>query len=94
MTGEITLRGKILPVGGLKEKSLAALRADIHQVIIPEQNQKDLTELSPKVLRKLKFHMIKDIDQLLDLIFPSSEAKKTKGRVTKGKARKPSAGAK
>ena len=49
MTGEITLRGKVLPIGGLREKSLAALRVGIHKVIIPEQNRKDLTEFPPNI---------------------------------------------
>ena len=70
MTGEITLRGKILAIGGLKEKALAALRADIRQIIIPEQNQKDLSELPPKIRRKLTFHLVRDMDQFLDLVFP------------------------
>jgi len=70
MTGEITLRGKILAIGGLKEKALAALRADIRQIIIPEQNQKDLSELPPKIRRKFTFHLVKDMDQFLDLVFP------------------------
>jgi len=70
MTGEITLSGKILPIGGLKEKALAALRADIRQIIIPEQNQKDLSELPPKIRRKFTFHTVKNVDQFLDLVFP------------------------
>ena len=45
MTGEVTLRGRVLPIGGLKEKALAALRAEINKVIIPEQNKKDLVEI-------------------------------------------------
>ena len=74
ITGEITLRGKILPIGGLKEKSLAALRAEnIHEVIIPEQNRKDLAELPPKIKRKLKFHLVRDLDQFLDMIFPRTQ---------------------
>jgi len=81
MTGEITLRGKILAIGGLKEKSLAALRADhIRRVIIPEQNNKDLLELPPKVRRSLEFILVRDLDQFLDLVFPPSSPKTGKGK--------------
>ncbi len=80
MTGEITLRGKILPVGGLKEKSLAVLRTGyIHRVIIPEQNRKDLAELPQKARRKLKFHLVRDMDHFLDLIFPEPKKKTRAG---------------
>ncbi|MBU0486033.1 MAG: endopeptidase La [Proteobacteria bacterium] len=69
MTGEITLRGRVLPIGGLKEKALAALRANITTVIIPEQNKKDLEEI-PKDLRdKMKFVPVKSMDQILPLVF-------------------------
>ena len=69
MTGEITLRGRVLPIGGLKEKALAALRAHITTVIIPEQNKTDLVEI-PKVLRdQINFVPVKNVDQLLAKIF-------------------------
>ncbi|MEW6595530.1 MAG: endopeptidase La [Thermodesulfobacteriota bacterium] len=69
MTGEITLRGRVLPIGGLKEKALAALRAGITTVIIPDQNQKDLVEI-PKDLRdKIRFVPVKNMDQILSLVF-------------------------
>jgi len=69
MTGEITLRGRVLPIGGLKEKALAALRAKIHTVIIPEQNKTDLIEI-PKDLRdQINFVPVKNVDQLLNKIF-------------------------
>ncbi len=69
MTGEITLRGRVLPIGGLKEKALAALRAGITTVIMPEHNQKDLTEI-PKDLRdKIKFVPVKNMDHILKIIF-------------------------
>jgi len=65
MTGELTLRGKVLPIGGLKEKALAALRAHIKTVIIPNQNEKDLTDI-PRTLRsKLEFVLARDIDDVL-----------------------------
>jgi ATP-dependent Lon protease len=69
MTGEITLRGRVLPIGGLKEKALAALRAKITTVIIPEQNKTDLVEI-PKDLRdQINFVTVKNVDQLLAKIF-------------------------
>ena len=68
LTGEVTLRGRVLPVGGLKEKSLGALRAGIHEVIIPAKNEKDLADIPSKLRRKLKFITVKSMDQVLDHI--------------------------
>jgi ATP-dependent Lon protease len=65
MTGEITLRGKVLPIGGLKEKAIAALRARVKKVIIPEANKKDLVEIPANVKRRLKFVPVADVDQVL-----------------------------
>jgi len=67
MTGEITLRGQVLPIGGLKEKLLAAHRGGIKQVIIPEENKKDLTEIPDNILRKLIIHPVKTIEQVLEI---------------------------
>lgn len=67
MTGEITLRGEALPIGGLKEKLLAAHRAGIKHVIIPEENRKDLEEIPEAILRKLKIHPVKTIEQVLEI---------------------------
>jgi ATP-dependent Lon protease len=67
MTGEITLRGEILPIGGLKEKLLAALRGDIKTVIIPEENRKDLKELPKEVTRGLDIKVVKWIDEVFEL---------------------------
>lgn len=67
MTGEITLRGRILPIGGLKEKSLGALRAGIHTIIIPEKNKKDLSEIPMNVKRKIKFIPVKNMNEVLPL---------------------------
>ncbi len=66
MTGEITLRGRVLPIGGLKEKSLGALRAGIRKIIIPEKNKKDLTEIPPIVRRKIKFIPVQHMEQVLE----------------------------
>ncbi|MBY0446939.1 MAG: endopeptidase La, partial [Burkholderiales bacterium] len=65
MTGEITLRGEVLPIGGLKEKLLAAHRGGIKQVLIPEGNVKDLAEIPDNVKRGLTIHPVKWIDQVL-----------------------------
>jgi ATP-dependent Lon protease len=67
MTGEITLRGKVLPIGGLKEKTLAAVRAKIKTLIIPEQNKRDLMEIPRSIRRRIEFVMVKDIDEVVDL---------------------------
>jgi ATP-dependent Lon protease len=67
MTGEITLRGRVLPVGGLKEKALGALRAGIRTIIIPEKNKKDLTEIPLNVKRKIDFVPVKNMDKVLSL---------------------------
>jgi len=67
MTGEITLRGEVLPIGGLKEKLLAAHRGGIRSVIIPEKNVKDLTEIPANIISQLTIHPVKWIDQVLDI---------------------------
>lgn len=67
MTGEITLRGRVLPIGGLKEKALAALRAGITTVIIPEGNLKDLEELPAHIRKRLRFEPVSHMDQVLDV---------------------------
>jgi ATP-dependent Lon protease len=65
MTGEITLRGKVLPIGGLKEKAIAALRAQMKKVVIPEANKKDLVEIPKNVKRRLKFVPVTSMDEVL-----------------------------
>ncbi|MCD8351338.1 MAG: endopeptidase La [Planctomycetaceae bacterium] len=70
MTGEITLRGKVLPVGGIKEKVLAARRAGIKDIIIPAGNIHDLDELQPEVRRDIEFHPIDKIEDMLPVAFP------------------------
>lgn len=67
MTGEITLRGRVLPIGGLKEKLLAALRGGIHTVIIPDENRKDLVDLPKAVTQGMKIIPVKWIDEVLDI---------------------------
>ena len=67
MTGEITLRGKVLPVGGIKEKLLAATRAGIKEVILCEANRKDVEEIKKDYLSKLKIHFVQNMNEVLEL---------------------------
>ena len=67
MTGEITLSGKVLPIGGLKEKALAAHRYGIKTILIPEKNIQDLEELPKKVRNEIKFIPVSHMDQVLKL---------------------------
>ena len=69
MTGEITLRGRVLAVGGVKEKLLAAYRAGIKEIILPRENEKDIEELPANIRRKLKLHLVEDMAQVLDIAF-------------------------
>lgn len=70
MTGEITLRGVVLPIGGLKEKCLAALRYGFREVIIPRDNEKDLVDLPPEVKSHIKFHSVERVGEVFHLAFP------------------------
>lgn len=91
MTGEITLRGQVLPIGGLKEKLLAAHRGGIKHVIIPEENAKDLEEIPDNVLRKLAIHPVKTIEQVLELALQRvPEEKKDKNNTKASQAKKSS----
>ena len=67
MTGEITLRGKVLPIGGLKEKFLAALRAGIKEAIIPKENEKDLADVPENIRGQMKVHFVENMDQVLKI---------------------------
>jgi ATP-dependent Lon protease len=81
MTGEITLRGLVLPIGGVKEKILAAKRAGIKEVILPARNEKDLYEVPKDVQKTMKFHFVNHVDRLLQLALEHKETgkKKTNG---------------
>lgn len=74
MTGEITLRGNILPVGGIKEKVLAAHRAELKHVILPERNEKDLVDVSDEVKEELKFHFAGHVAELPEVVFDADLA--------------------
>jgi ATP-dependent Lon protease len=67
MTGEITLRGKVLPIGGLKEKILAAHRAGIKNIILPKDNEKDLADIPKTVLDSLNVYMVQTMDEVLKI---------------------------
>ncbi|MCK5515945.1 MAG: endopeptidase La, partial [Desulfobulbaceae bacterium] len=76
MTGEVTLRGRVLPIGGLKEKALAALRAGIDKVIIPAQNKKDLVEIPKDIRNKMRFFPVSDMDEVVKIAFRKPGKKK------------------
>lgn len=97
MTGEITLRGRVLPIGGLKEKLLAALRGGIRTVLIPEENRKDLADIPENVTRDLEIVPVKWIDQVLDiaLVKPLSEPQKipaVKKKIAKSRTKQSQSG--
>ena len=84
MTGEITLRGLVLPIGGLKEKTLAARRAGIRQVIVPKRNEKDMVDIPPEVRKALKFHFVENIDEAMKFALgPTAKIKKSPKRPQK-----------
>ncbi|MDG2252558.1 MAG: endopeptidase La [Methylophilaceae bacterium] len=85
MTGEITLRGEVLPIGGLKEKLLAAHRGNIKKVIIPEQNAKDLVEISDEIKSNLEIIPVKWIDQVIDIALTKLPLKKIGTQAVKSK---------
>ena len=77
MTGEITLRGHVLPIGGLKEKILAARRAGIETIVCPKLNQKELDEVPAQLRRGITFHLVDDVEEVLKLALvppPTSKA--------------------
>jgi len=76
MSGEVTLRGKVLPIGGIKEKVLAAHRAGIKQVILPKDNEKDLDEIPPHAREELDFKLVEHMDQVLEIALVSTDEAK------------------
>ncbi len=70
MTGEVTLTGLVLPIGGLKEKVLAARRSGIHRLILPQGNKKDLREIPDHVRQEMQFHFVDRVEQVLALVIP------------------------
>jgi len=92
MTGEITLRGRVLPIGGLKEKLLAAMRGGIRTVIIPEENRKDLADIPKSVSEQMKIVPVRWIDEVLDLALERPLTPRQAGGEMPGKAREPDPG--
>ncbi|MCH9659981.1 MAG: endopeptidase La, partial [Bacteroidetes bacterium] len=78
MTGEITLRGKVLPVGGIKEKILAAKRAKIKEIMLCEDNRRDIEEIKPEYLKGLTFHYVKEMSEVIDLAITKQKVKNAK----------------
>jgi len=78
MTGEITLRGKVLPVGGIKEKILAAKRANIKEIILCHENKSDIDEIKPEYLEGLTFHYVKEMSEVLKIALLDQKVKNTK----------------
>ena len=78
MTGEITLRGKVLPVGGIKEKILAAKRAKIKEIILSKQNERDINEIKKEYLKGLKFHYVSEMSEVIDIALTKQKVKNYK----------------
>jgi ATP-dependent Lon protease len=72
MTGEITLRGKVLPVGGIKDKALAAFRAGITELILPFENEKDLEDIPQEIRQAMRVHLVHSMDQVLEIALDRS----------------------
>jgi ATP-dependent Lon protease len=90
MTGELTLRGEILPIGGLKEKSLAAYRAGVKILILPKENQKDMVEIPEEIKRNVKFLFVETMDQVLKLALGKKSERKSPGKKTIGQRKRSS----
>ena len=85
MTGEITLRGKVLPVGGVKEKVIAARRAGIQQIIMPRDNEKDFPDLPEEIKQSVDFVLVDTVEAALETVFPAAPVKRAGKRRTTGK---------
>ncbi len=88
MTGEVTLRGRVLPIGGLKEKALAALRAGINKIIIPDENEKDLVDIPEELRKKITFMPVKHMDEVVQIALGKLNNKGTPKKNIGGKKRK------
>ena len=78
MTGEITLRGKVLPVGGIKEKILAAKRSKIKEIVLCYQNKKDIDEIKSNYVKGLKFYYVKEMSEVLDIAITDKDVSSPK----------------
>jgi len=93
MTGEVTLRGRVLPVGGIKEKVLAAHRAGIHTIVLPRRNLKDLDDVTPDIRAQLSFAPVESMDEVIAVALRQSSdvnemtPARTSGALTRGAVR-------
>ncbi|MEO7003126.1 MAG: endopeptidase La [Ktedonobacterales bacterium] len=87
MTGEITLRGRVLPIGGLKEKTLAAHRVGIRHLLVPAENEKDLAEIPPKIRAEMTITLVETMDQVLPLALLAADAEE--GQAPEGEEQEP-----
>ena len=85
MTGEITLRGKVLPVGGIKEKILAAKRANIKDIILCKSNKKDILEIKESYVKDLRFHYVSEMREVIDLALTADKVKNPQDLTVKSK---------
>jgi ATP-dependent Lon protease len=85
MTGEITLTGQVLPIGGVREKTLAAQRAGLKRVILPRDNEPDLAELPAETKRELEFVLVDSIDEVFDAAFDGQAAARPKPAAVRGR---------
>jgi ATP-dependent Lon protease len=83
MTGEVTLRGRVLPIGGLKEKALAAKRMGIHRVIIPKRNRKDLEDIPKYIKKDMEFIFAETVDDVFKAALKKTVDRKQKAAVTR-----------
>ena len=81
MTGELTLTGRVLPIGGVKEKLLGAVRAGIHEIIIPAANDSHLEDLPDEVRKALKIHLVEDLHEVMDIALRGRKLKRRKTNV-------------
>ena len=88
MTGEISLKGKVMPIGGVKEKSLAAYRVGIKDIIICRDNEKDLEDIPAEIKRNIKFHIVEDISEVLEVAFVKEDFERVKKKGLKNSSKK------
>jgi len=91
MTGEVTLRGRVLPIGGLRDKALAALRYGITKIIIPKENQKDLVEIPEELRKKITFYPVKNMDDVIQLALGLIKKTEDKRKTETGRVRQDAA---
>ena len=89
MTGEISISGKVLPIGGLKEKSMAAYKSGIKHVIIPKENERDLADFDPEIRENITYHPVETIDEVLALAIAAKKQPAAKPKNSRKKAAKP-----